>query len=34
MERSDSLLAPIIAHGVGNATEVAVVMLLMTQATA
>ena len=29
MERSDSLLAPIIAHGVSNAVEVGLVMMLM-----
>jgi hypothetical protein len=29
MERSRSLLAPIVAHGVGNFTEVAAVMVLM-----
>ncbi|WP_460478043.1 lysostaphin resistance A-like protein [Bowmanella dokdonensis] len=29
MERSGSLLAPIIAHGIGNATEVGLVILMM-----
>jgi uncharacterized protein len=29
MERSRSLLAPIVAHGIGNASEVGIVMLLM-----
>lgn len=29
MERSDSLVAPIIAHGVSNAVEVSLVMILM-----
>lgn len=29
MERSRSLLAPIIAHGIGNAVEVGIVMVLM-----
>jgi membrane protease YdiL (CAAX protease family) len=30
MERSKSLLAPIIAHGTGNALEVGLVMLIAT----
>lgn len=34
MERSDSLLAPIIAHGVSNAVEVGLVVSLMAGATA
>lgn len=29
MERSKSLVAPIVAHGVGNAVEVSIVMLMM-----
>lgn len=29
MERSRSLLAPVVAHGLGNAVEVGIVMLLM-----
>jgi membrane protease YdiL (CAAX protease family) len=29
MERSKSLVAPIVAHGIGNATEVALIMVLM-----
>jgi uncharacterized protein len=32
MEKSDSLLAPIVAHGVGNFVEVGSVMLLMAAA--
>jgi len=34
MERSDSLMAPIIAHGVSNAVEVGLVMALMTYQSA
>lgn len=29
MERSKSLVAPIVAHGIGNVTEVSLIMVLM-----